>query len=487
MPASSARPNIIFLFSDQQRYDTLGCNGQPLPVTPNLDQMAAEGVRFTNAISCQPVCGPARACIQTGKYPTTIGCYRNGIALPLNEHTIAHYLKDAGYRVGYVGKWHLASTIGHSFEPLENRVSYEKVAVPPERRGGYTDYWIAADVLEFTSHGYDGFMFDKDMQRVDFTGYRVDCTTDFALRFLDQQSPGTAPFFLFVSYIEPHHQNDHLRYEGPEGSKAQFKDFVVPGDLKDTKGDWRQNYPDYLGCCHSLDMNVGRIRAHLQELGLAENTILIYTSDHGSHFRTRNIEYKRSCHEASVHIPLIITGRSIPRGKVVDELVSLIDYPATILDFAGVPIPATFQGESIKPLIENRSPPTDWKDAVYIQISESQVGRALRTKKWKYSVKAPLGIGWLQAKSDIYMEEFLYDLEKDPCEKHNLVKAPAYRTVREKLATLLLTKIRSTGEPPARIVPYMTFIKRLIFKWGHRHDSGSKNVNSAEIMKDMIR
>jgi len=103
------KPNIVFLFSDQQRWDTCGCYGQPMDTTPNLDRLAAEGVRFENAFTCQPVCGPARACIQTGKYATEVQCHTNHCLLPLDERTIAHHLTDSGYDTAYIGKWHLAS------------------------------------------------------------------------------------------------------------------------------------------------------------------------------------------------------------------------------------------------------------------------------------------------------------------------------------------------------------------------------------------
>ena len=110
------KPNIVFIFSDQQRYDTLGCYGQQLEVTPNIDKLASEGVVFENAFTMQPVCGPARASLQTGKYATEVECFVNGIALPLEEKTMAHYLKNEGYNVGYVGKWHLASDNNNHYE-----------------------------------------------------------------------------------------------------------------------------------------------------------------------------------------------------------------------------------------------------------------------------------------------------------------------------------------------------------------------------------
>jgi arylsulfatase A-like enzyme len=123
--SNKKQPNIIFLFTDQQRADTCGCYGQPLEVTPNLDQMAKEGILFQNTFTCQPVCGPMRACLQTGTFATQSGCYRNGIKLPHSDKNIANYYSKAGYEVGYIGKWHLASTVGKSKENIGELVDYE--------------------------------------------------------------------------------------------------------------------------------------------------------------------------------------------------------------------------------------------------------------------------------------------------------------------------------------------------------------------------
>lgn len=450
-------PNIVFVFSDQQRWDTMGCYGQKLEVTPNLDQLAESGVRFDRHFTCQPVCGPARACLQTGKYATQLGCYRNAIRLPSGVKTIADYLNEAGYRTGYVGKWHLASTKGESADDIGERFDCQTTAIPFERRGGYKDYWMAADTLEHTSHGYDGYMFDANMNKVEFKGYRVDAVTDYALDYI-RKCDGDRPFFLFLSYLEPHHQNDHNRYEGPVGSKAQFSDYEVPGDLKGTKGDWRENYPDYLGCCHSIDQNFGRIVELLREKGVYEDTVIFYTSDHGSHFRTRNQEelcgyddYKRACHDGCTHIPLIIRGPGFTGGKTVEALTSLIDLPATILDCAGISRPESMEGNSLKKLTEGV--PADWPDSVFMQISESQVGRAVRTKKWKYSVKAPGLDGNYYSHSDAYTEDFLYDLENDPNEKNNLVAAPEYGEIRKALSELLIRRMTEAGEKAPVIRP----------------------------------
>lgn len=438
-------PNIVFFFSDQQRWDTCGCYGQPLPVTPNLDRMAAEGVRFANAFTCQPVCGPARAVLQTGKYATETGCFRNGIALPLDAVTLPRLLRQEGYEAGYIGKWHLAST----HDMGEADVDFRDKPVPPERRGGYDDFWIASDVLEFTSHSYDGGMFAADGSFREFTGYRADSQTDWALEYLETRT-GERPFFLFLSYIEPHHQNDHNRYEGPHGSQERFADFVPPGDLADQGGDWRENYPDYLGCCQSLDANLGRIRAKLEELGLADNTLVIYTSDHGSHFRTRNKEYKRSCHEGCIRIPLVIHGPGFRGGKVVERIASLIDLPRTVLAAGGAGAPPDWRGRALQEALADAP---DWPGEAFLQISESQVGRAIRTDRWKYSVTAPQGRGWKDAASPSYVEDFLYDLASDPCEASNLVADPAFAAVRAGLRERLIARLVGAGEAIPEILP----------------------------------
>ncbi|MBN1808336.1 MAG: sulfatase-like hydrolase/transferase [Planctomycetes bacterium] len=446
MPGKT-KPNILFIFSDQQRWDTMGCYGQKLDVTPNLDRLAYEGVLFRNAFTCQPVCGPARACLQSGKYATEVGCFKNGIALPLGIPTLARHMRKAGYEAGYIGKWHLASV---NFGPEDTLLNLRTEPVPPERRGGYDDYWLAADVLEFTSHGYDGYMYDADMKRVDFKGYRVDCVTDFVLDYLGTRT-GEKPWFLFLSYIEPHHQNDHNRYEGPNGSREKWKDYEVPGDLVDTEGDWRENFPDYLGCCNSIDHNFGRIRDELEKLGVIDNTLLIYTSDHGSHFRTRNAEYKRACHDACTHVPLIINGPGFTGGKVVEELVSLIDLPPTVLAAGqAAPLPG-MQGRPLQELTGNGT--DDWPDEVFMQISESHVGRAVRTDRWKYSVRAPEREGGRHPDSNLYVEDYLYDLKDDPHERNNLVKDPAFDGVRADMRQRLMAFMARAHEAAPEIRP----------------------------------
>ncbi len=432
------KPNIIFVFSDQQRWDTCGCYGQKLPVTPNLDRLAAEGTRFENAFTCQPVCGPARAALQSGLWPSETDCYKNHRHLPRDlEHTLAKELKKSGYSTGYIGKWHLASGPNENapgFDP-----DYRIYPIPEELRAGY-DYWLAADALEFTSHSYDGHMFDTDNNLRFFPNkkYRVDVQTDWVLDYLETRKDADNPYFLFISYLEPHHQNDHVCYEGPTGSKKKFANYEIPGDLAGLPGDWTENYPDYLGCCNSLDENVGRIRAKIEEMGQSENTLIIYTSDHGSHFRTRNAEYKRSCHDGCLRIPMIAWGPGFEGGQTTGKFANLLDIPKTILKAADAEIPASWRGQPLQDAFdENKT----WRDVHFAQLSESQTGRCIRTSKWKYSVRAD-SAGDIGKNSPVYYDDFLYDLENDPFEHKNLIKKPEYGQIRKELKDVLLREIK---------------------------------------------
>ncbi len=442
--------NILFILSDQQRFDTCGCYGQNLDVTPNLDKLASKGVLFSNAFTCQPVCGPARSCIQTGRYATETGCYINGMALPSEYRTIAHYFSEKKYDVGYIGKWHLASTIFRSKDISREKADYTILPIPPERRGGYKDFWLASDLLEFTSHSNKGHLFDADMNKVEFEGYRVDCLTDFALQFLHQRSQ-SKPLFLFISYLEPHQQNDHDQFEGPPGSKERFRNYKVPEDLVGLEGDWEEQFPDYLGSCNSIDQNVGRLHDTLGELGMLDNTIIFYTSDHACHFKTRNWEYKRSCHDSSIHVPLIIAGPGFQGGKKITELASLIDIAPTLLKAGKIKIPTYMKGMPLQDLLNGGK--TEWRKEVFVQISETQVGRSIRTKKWKYSVKAPNKNGFRYSRSNLYEEDFLYDLESDSHERNNLVSDPDYTSTREMLKELLLKQMARAGETIPKIIP----------------------------------
>lgn len=414
-------PNILFVFSDQQRWDSVGAYGNPMDVTPNLDRLAADGARFDRAITSQPVCGPARACLQTGQYATTHGAYRNvpavdgDIELHDNQHTLAWELRRQGYDTGYVGKWHLS---GVRTDP-----------VPKEERAGY-EYWRAADALEFTSRPYEGIVYDEDGDPVELEGYRVDALTEMARSFIQRDRDD--PFFLCLSYLEPHQQNDMDSFIAPDGYAQQFENPYVPPDLRNRPGEWYSELPDYYGAIKRIDECVGRLLDELERQDILDETLVVFTSDHGCHFGVHHGEHKRTCHDASVRVPLVMAGPGVGDRSVVEEPVSLVDLPPTLLDIAGVDVPDTMEGTSVRPLTHSRQ--SDWKDSVYIQlISGAELGRAIRTERWTYSVTAPDSDGLHEHESDTYVERYLYDLDADPYQRENLAGREAYRDVADDL------------------------------------------------------
>jgi arylsulfatase A-like enzyme len=427
--------NVIVFFTDQQRADTTGVHGNPLGLTPHFDMIARTGTHLYNTFTCQPVCGPARSCLQTGLYATTSGCYRNSIPLPQETRTLAHYFKDAGYTTGYIGKWHLA---GH--EP-----------VPQEERGGYEE-WLAANLLEFSSDAYDTVLYDNENQEVRLPGYRVDAQTDAAIRYIDRHKDKEEPFFLFLSYLEPHHQNHTDNYPAPDGYEELYSGRWTPPDLLALGGTSPQHLGGYYGMVKRLDEALGRLLDTLKSTKLAERTLVLFTSDHGCHFKTRNGEYKRSCHESSIRIPAAMIGPSSVNGGQIRDLVSLIDLPPTLLDAAGIPVPAIMQGRSVMSLIR-REKSSPWPSEVFVQISESQVARSLRTDRWKYSVHAPDRDGWADVGADRYEEQFLYDLHADPYELTNLIGLDSYDGVTNDLRQRLIARMIEAGEPEPIIQP----------------------------------
>ena len=430
------KDNIIFYFSDQQRFDTVNSE-----IMPNLMALADDGTFFENCYTCQPVCGPARASLQTGVYPTECGCHINGIPLRDDAKSLADYFNENGYDTAYIGKLHLSSGKNGG----EN-IKCEKTAIPENRLWGYK-YFRGADVLEFTSHGYDGYVFDEKGNKIDFKGYRADRINDFAIEYIENHNDDK-PFFLFISQLEPHHQNDHKRFEGPTEKVEKYKDYPIPEDLTHLKGNYNEQYPDYLAAIESLDDNLGRLIDTLKKKGIYDNTTIIYTSDHGCHFKTRNAEYKRSCHDASIHIPLVIKGNGFEKGKIEDKLVSLIDLPPTLLYSANIFPPEYYQGEAIQEKGDY--------GFVFVQISESQCGRAIRTKDYTYSVSCAK---LLSSHSNIYFEDYLYDNTKDKAQKHNLIKSKEYDKIKKSLRTHLLNQIEKIEGKRPIILPRL-FAKR---------------------------
>ena len=418
------KPNVIIFFTDQQRHDTTGVHGNPMELTPNFDRLARAGTHLYNSFTSQPLCGPARSSMQTGRFATQTGVFRNGIPLAEDAETIAKVFSSNGYKTGYIGKWHLAGS-----DP-----------VPQAQRGGYQS-WLAANVLEFVSDAYDAVLFDQDNQKKKLPGYRVDALTDAAIRYCDQNQ--TDPFFLFVSF-QPHHQN-HVDDYPPPGlviREALTATQWTPPDLFALKGTSTWHLGGYYGMVKRLDEAFGRLIDALKSLNMLDNTIVMFTSDHACHFKTRNSEYKRSCHESAVRVPTMITGPGFMAGGQVKALFSTIDVAPTLIDAAGLKAPDAMTGQSIMPVI--RDARTAWRDDIFFQISETETGRALRTHRWKYGVTSEYDEDL--PRSEVYRESYLYDLDSDPYEMVNLAGMTAFRSVADDLKTRLLDWIAKVEE-----------------------------------------
>ncbi|WP_089882596.1 sulfatase-like hydrolase/transferase [Halogeometricum limi] len=420
------KPNVLLVQTDQQRWDTLSAYGNPMDLTPTLDGMAERGVRVEHAFSPQPLCGPARAVLQTGQYASRLGVVRDSVPLPHDATTLAHAFKDAGYDTGFVGDWHLAGTFDE--------------AVPPKRRHGYEDFWVAADVPEFTTRPNEGTLYDGYGEPRAFSTYRTDAFTEFAIEAITELSE---PFVLVVSYLEPHDQNDAGRFVGPTGAAARHETNPhVPDDLDGRPGDWYAELPDYYAMVERIDECVGRLFEALERETYRES-VRCFTADHGCHFETRPGEHKRSCHESSIRVPMLFEGPGFERRGPVEELVSLIDVAPTLLDAAGVGVPSEMDGKSLRPLVDGTT--ETWRDAVFVQTSEAEIGRSIRTERWKLGVAAPTMAGWRggmgDERSDLYVDRYLYDLKSDPEEHVNLVGRADYRPradeLRERLAAFV--------------------------------------------------
>lgn len=441
--AARPKPNIILIIADQVRSDAIGAYGvNPMEITPNIDAMARSGILYRNMFTNQPVCSPSRAALFTGQYPARSGVWKNtgaGFGLPRDATTIATECRKAGYSANYIGKWHLA--------PLP------RGPVSAENRGGFLGLWQVSNMLELTSEPYSGDLYDGDGRPIHFENvYRADFLTALAKRFLQNVSK-SSPFLLVVSYLEPHQQNDLGHMVGPKGYAERYKNPFVPADLEFFPGTWQAQLPDYYGCLKRVDEGIGEIRATLAQEGLTKNTIVVFVSDHGCHFMTRNTEYKRSGHDASIKVPLVMEGPGFDGGHEIRELVGMVDVMPTILEAAGIPIPATVQGRSALRLLSGTE--SDWPDDIFVQMSEYWVGRALRTVDWTYVLVAPRVEGKFkpQPNAPAYTSFQLYDNRADPHQLVNLAGRKETEAVEEHLRERLKERMREAGDTDARLLP----------------------------------
>lgn len=401
--SSSVRPpNILFVFADQMRAQALRCMGNRQIQTPNFDRMAAEGVLFTNAFSGYPLCSPYRAMLLTGTYCQSNGVVTNDVALPAGQTTIAEVLKRHGYQTGYIGKWHLEW----------NRNPF----VPKERRQGF-DYWAVRNC----DHQYfDSFVCMDTPEPVPLPGFEPDRQTDLAIDFIRTRK--SQPFCLFLSWGPPHDP-----YIAPENYLALYDASKII-QRPNVRGDYRKALAAYYAMVTNLDDNFGRLMHALDETNLAEDTILVFTSDHGDMLGSQGHELKQRPWEESIHVPFILRyPRRVKRPLVTDVLMNAVDIMPTLLGLAGVEIPGSVQGEDLSRFVlgECGSRP----ESVFLQnilpchhAVETNIGpwRGVRTARYTYARWRDSG--WV-----------LYDNALDSYQMKNLIDKPEASALQERL------------------------------------------------------
>ncbi len=326
--SGTRRPNIVFVFADQMRaQDVANFTGDSQVRTPNLDRLATQGTTFTHAVSSCPVCTPYRASLLTGRYPLTNGMVLNDVRLPVTERSVAHCLNDAGYRTGYVGKWHLDGSRRGGFTP------------PGPRRQGFDDYWAVANC----THNYmKSFYFEDDPEPIHIDGYDADHFTDLSIDFVNDDSED--PFCLFLSWGPPHDPyrlmpEDYIIYDPDE---IQLRDNATKAN--------REHLAGYYSHITALDRCFGRIMDALDQKGVAEDTILVFTSDHGDMLGSQGLIHKQKPWDESIMVPFVIRyPGTVPAGQSTDALINTPDLMPTLLSLSGLPTPTTVDGIDFAP------------------------------------------------------------------------------------------------------------------------------------------
>ncbi len=478
-PHRSARPNFVIITSDQHRGDAFGFE-KPGITTPHLDHMARNGTRFSTCITPSPVCQPARASILTGLYPKTHGVRDNGIDLEVEtgEAGIAGTLALCGYQTGFVGKAHFSTQ--ETFEPTgrpENRLSYDQFA--DDWCGPYMGFQHAELLmhydrwLEVDGRGEEKRRLasarlrpDTDAARTWFPALPVafhasSWVGDRAVCYIREHS--TEPFFLWASFPDP-----HVPFNAPEPWSRLYDPSAVElpphRELDLDRRPWwhrasvegqpaisdprmravretlsrlphqsdeqlRHIIAQYWSMISLIDHNVGRILLALSEAGLMENTIVVFTSDHGELLGDHGLLLKGPTHyEGLLRVGCVLFGAGVPHG-VVSHPVSTVDLAPTIYDYAGVPDQPRTHGSSLRGVVDGQAAQRDHAFCEW-ELSESRCGVALdlatvRTARYKLTVERQSGEGEL------------YDLEKDPNELSNRFKDPGYAHVSDRMLRLI--------------------------------------------------
>jgi arylsulfatase A-like enzyme len=432
-------PNVIVIQPDQHKGTVMSCAGDRQISTPNLDRLSAEGIRFSNCASASPVCSPFRGTMQTGLYCYQHGVTSNGIRLDYKLTTFAKLFKRAGYATGYVGKWHL-----NGFLPPKNSLGY----VPPEGRMGW-DEWLGHE----KGHWYfDVAYAGPGNEMIPVKGYDWEPVwhTDMALDFATRHHADGKPFLYYIAYGPPHKPEDC-----PEKYLNMFpqESFTLPPDVEhdlnaEQKQEVRKALQVYYGQVTAIDDEIGRLLDGLKKIGADENTIVLYTSDHGdrlgSHMKKagNQVRGKGEAYQTAFRIPFIIRWPGgIQGGTETDALVSSIDLAPTLLDLAGFPVPGDMPGHSMRGWCSGGE---GYRNRMLYLGLGTNKGKKQGDKWWRaawdgrhvYCAKGAEGDpGWL------------YDHQKDPYEMQDFIEDPAYEEVRKKLGAEMLRIAEETGDP----------------------------------------
>jgi arylsulfatase A-like enzyme len=423
--SSGSRPNFLFIYTDDQRYDAMGVVQReqgasarfPWFKTPNMDRLAAEGVRFRNAFVTVSLCSPSRAVFLTGRYTHVNGVANNHTHFPTNSVTHATILRAAGYKTGYIGKWHMGNQSG--------------------QRPGF-DYSAS-----YIAHGrYDDCPFEVNGVPTPTKGWVDDVATDYAISFM--RTNKSSPFSLVVGFKSPHgprqppeRLKNAFASEVPRPAQNGTAFAIYLPEEKKHKPTLGPNEPkegvlNYFRCIAGADENVGRLLTALDELGIAENTMVIYTSDNGYYLGEHGLGDKRSAYEESLRIPLLVRYPKLGlKGVVMDEPVLNIDLAETLIDYAGLKAPKEMQGLSWRRLLERKGtgPVKDWRTSFFYEYFYENnfpipTVLAVRTEVDKL-VKYPDHKQWLE----------LYDVKSDPYETNNLASDKSHAKRQGELET----------------------------------------------------
>jgi arylsulfatase A-like enzyme len=449
--------NVIFILTDDQRYDELGFMN-PVIDTPNMDRLAAEGVHFRNAFVTTSLCSPSRASILTGQYMHNHGVVDNN--KPPADGTVffPQHLQEAGYETAFIGKWHMGEGASGEKRIDDPQPGFDHwVSFPGQ--GNYYPVIRNGRVNQLNING----------KRVDQKGYVTDELTDYALDWLRSRD-GDKPFFLYLS-----HKAVHANFAPAERHENQYADRTVPVPASQAntpennrgKPMWVQNqrnswhgvdFPyhssldvqsykmQYHRALSAVDDSIGRLFAWLEETGQLDRTIVVFMGDNGFMFGEHGLIDKRNAYEESIRVPLLMRGPSLARSHVAEEIIANIDIAPTILDMAGVSPSDQFDGRSFYTIARGKEQP-NWRDELLYEYywefnyPSTPTTFALRTSDYKF----------IQYHG-IWDTDELYDVRNDPREMNNLINDPNYLTVVARFRDRLYERLENReGE---HIVPY---------------------------------